>query len=80
MSEKTVIENEDDLFDVHEVTPHFTAGFAIGVIAVHLIYPKLPGNVANATTYPFPVLYKEVDFEIEELFEGSEKIKDQIIV
>ncbi|MCD8068953.1 MAG: aspartate/glutamate racemase family protein, partial [Lachnospiraceae bacterium] len=55
------------------------AGFAIGIIAVDLIYPKLPGNVANATTYPFPVLYQKVSFEIERLFEGDPSIKDEII-
>lgn len=79
MNWKSIIETNEELYDVHTVTPHFTAGFAIGIIAVHLIYPKLPGNVANATTYPFPVLYKEVFFEIEELFEGSEGIKKQVI-
>ena len=79
MNWKSTLENRDELLSFHQVTPHYTAGFAIGIIAVHLIYPKLPGNVANATTYPFPVLYKEVFFEIEELFEGSESIKNQVI-
>ncbi len=79
MSWKTVLENKEDLLAFHETTAHFTAGFAIGIIADNLVYPKLPGNVANATTYPFPVLYREVDFEIEELFEGNTDIKDQII-
>ena len=79
MNWKSTIETRDELLDLHLVTPHYTAGFAIGIIAVHLIYPKLPGNVANATTYPFPVLYREVFFEIEELFSGSSAIKDQVI-
>ncbi len=79
MNWKSTLETNEELQSLHMVTPHFTAGFAIGVIAVHLVYPKLPGNVANATTYPFPVLYKEVFFEIEELFEGSNAIKTQII-
>jgi glutamate racemase len=43
------------------------------------VYPKLPGNVANATTYPFPVLYREVFFEIEQLFNGSDEIRKQIV-
>lgn len=73
------IETNEELMTVHSTPPRYTAGFAIGIIAVHLIYPKMPGNVANATTYPFPVLYKEVDFEIERLFEGDETIKDVII-
>ena len=79
MKEIGVLETKEDLLGVHSVKEHYTAGFAIGIIAVHLIYPKLPGNVANATTYPFPVLYREVNFEIEELFNGSEAIKEQVI-
>lgn len=79
MNEKSVIETREELLDVHLVSPHYTAGFAIGIIAVHLVYPKLPGNVANATTYPFPVLYREVFFEIEQLFNGSNEIRKQIV-
>lgn len=73
------LEHPEDLDGVYTTPARFTAGFAIGIIAVHLIYPKLPGNVANATTYPFPVLYEEVDFEIERLFEGDPSIKMTII-
>lgn len=79
MNWKGIIETGEDLRGTYATPERFTAGFAIGIIAVHLIYPKMPGNVANATTYPFPVLYKEVDFEIERLFEGDESIKDIII-
>lgn len=34
------------------------AGNAIGIIVLDLWYPYLPGNVANASTYNFPVQYK----------------------
>ena len=71
--------SDGDLLNYHETPPRYTAGFAIGIIAVDLIYPKLPGNVANATTYSFPVLYKKVSFEIEKLFAGDESIKQMII-
>lgn len=73
------LENDEDLLSIYETPARYTAGFAIGIIAVELIYPKLPGNVANATTYPFPVLYKKVSFEIERLFEGDPAIKQMII-
>lgn len=76
---KGSLENDRDLQQVHTMPGHFTAGFAIGIIAVHLIYPKLPGNVANATTYSFPVLYREVDFDIEQLFAGDDTIRDIIV-
>lgn len=55
------------------------AGFPIGIIAIDLVYPKLPGNVVNATTFRFPVLYERVNFEIEALFRGDPAIRDQIV-
>ncbi len=73
------LETREELYGVHTVPGHYTSGFAIGIIAVHLVYPKLPGNVANASTYPFPVLYKEVNFQIERLFEGDPSIGDEIV-
>lgn len=36
------------------------AGNAIGILTYETWYPLLPGNVANATTYSFPVLYKNL--------------------
>ena len=57
----------------------YVSGHSIGIIAVDLKYPKIPGNVANATTYDFPVLYKKVEFQIEQLFEGDPIIKETII-
>ncbi len=34
------------------------AGYAIGILVIDVDYPMAPGNVANASTYPFPVLFK----------------------
>ena len=34
------------------------AGAAIGILVLDLWYPLLPGNVANASTYDYPVMYK----------------------
>ena len=73
------LKNTEDFNSLVKVKPLYTSGIPIGIIAVNLIYPKLPGNVANASTFSFPVLYEIVDFEIEELFRGDEKIKQQII-
>jgi hypothetical protein len=36
----------------------FIAGHAIGIVHLEVWYPLLPGNVVNATTYPFPVRFK----------------------
>lgn len=36
------------------------SGEQIGILVLDCAYPFIPGNVANATTYPFPVRYHEV--------------------
>jgi hypothetical protein len=36
-------------------------GHSVGIIVLNVGYPLIPGNVANATTYPFPVRYKVVE-------------------
>ena len=73
------ITNEDQRRGVFELPPRYIAGQPLGIVAVELDYPKLPGNVANATTYDFPVLYEKVVFEIEQLFAGDASIKEQVI-
>lgn len=71
--------NIHDLARTIAVPAHYTSGHAIGVIAIDLVYPKLPGNVVNATTFDFPVLYKKVEFDIENLFEGSSELEGVVI-
>jgi hypothetical protein len=36
-------------------------GHAVGIIVLNVGYPVVPGNVANATTFRFPVRYKVVE-------------------
>jgi hypothetical protein len=36
-------------------------GHAVGIIVLNVGYPVVPGNVANATTFEFPVRYKVVE-------------------
>ncbi|MBO1305177.1 aspartate/glutamate racemase family protein [Enterococcus sp. 669A] len=79
MDWKGTLNNQQDLQGIHQVPATPFAGYAIGIIAVDLKYPKLPGNVANATTFSFPVLYEVVEFEIEQLFAGAGEIEEQII-
>lgn len=55
------------------------SGAPIGIICIKLDYPKIPGNVVNAQTYDFPVLYEIVDFDIERLFEGDPKLIDMVV-
>ncbi|MBP3759521.1 MAG: hypothetical protein J6I83_06750 [Firmicutes bacterium] len=73
------IKDMNDLMGVITEKPHYTASIPIGIIAIDLEYPKLPGNVVNASTYDFPVLYEKVSFEIEALFRGDEDIKEGIV-
>ena len=73
------ITNEEQRRGVFELPPRYTSGQTLGIIAVDLDYPKIPGNVVNATTYDFPVLYEMVSFEIERSFAGDPAIKQQVI-
>lgn len=34
------------------------AGHAVGILAIDVQYPLVPGNIVNATSFQFPVLYK----------------------
>ncbi len=48
------------------------AGNAIGILTYKIWYPLLPGNVANASTYNFPVLYKVLEgVEADEMARGD---------
>ena len=43
--------------DIQMIKGQAVAGCAIGILVLDLWYPYMPGNVANASTYDFPVLY-----------------------
>ena len=73
------MQEPDDLYTDILSPGTYLGGHAVGIIAVDLIYPKLPGNVANATTFDFPVLYKKVSFEIEQLFSGDPALEEMIV-
>ena len=73
------LETQQDLYRYHQVNSTPIAGAAIGIITIDFDYVKLPGNVANATTFDFPVLYEVVSFEIEDLFQGKPEILEGIL-
>lgn len=79
MSWKTLVHSPEQLAGTFPSPVPYTAGHAIGIIAVDIAYPKIPGNVANATTFNFPVLYKKVTFEIEQLFEGDSALEEIVV-
>jgi len=39
---------------------HTTYGEAIGILMLDTQFPRLPGDIGNATTFPFPVRFKKV--------------------
>lgn len=56
-------------------------GFSIGILLVDCSTPFIPGDVGNATTYSFPVLYETVKgVTLERLInQGDETLVDSII-
>lgn len=63
---------------VDEARTPFT-GFPVGIICIKLDYPKVPGNVVNAHTFSFPVVYEVLDFEIERLFQGDPSLEQLVL-
>jgi len=55
-------------------------GSAIGIVVMPVNYPAFPGNVANASTFDFPVTYKVLyGVEDEWLHTFDSRLKDKII-
>ena len=44
--------------DIQMLKGQAVAGCAIGIMVLDLWYPYIPGNVANGSTFDFPVLFK----------------------
>ena len=69
-------------FDQDTVIPpkQAVAGYAIGIIVIDIWYPLMPGNVANASTYPFPVVHKILEgISFDQLLSGSSAVTEKII-
>lgn len=56
-------------------------GFGIGILLVDCVTPFIPGDVGNATTYSYPVLYETVrGVTLERLInQGDQTLVDSII-
>ena|ERR1700694_4385851 len=56
------------------------AGVAIGIIVIDIWYPLLPGNVANASTYQFPVIHHILrDATIKQVLSGDPSLRNLIV-
>lgn len=56
------------------------AGHAIGIVVLETWYPLLPGNVANATTFDFPVRYRILrEATVERIMHADPALLDMII-
>jgi hypothetical protein len=56
------------------------AGSAIGILVLDLWYPYMPGNVANASTFSFPVLYKILEGSTgPQILTGDPVLLDMIV-
>ena len=52
---------DNDDFNVSKPLPQQMSGIPIGIVLLNVGYPIVPGNVANATTWNFPVSYVRVN-------------------
>ncbi len=56
------------------------AGYGLGIIALEVDYPLVPGNVVNASTYDFPVRVKVVKgTTTERIFRNDRTLLDDFI-
>ena len=46
---------------IHQPAAQMMAGHAVGILLLNTGYPIIPGNVANASTYNYPVRFKVVE-------------------
>ena len=56
------------------------AGCAIGILVLDLWYPYMPGNVANGSTYNFPVLFKIIKgTTVPQILNADPSLLDMIV-
>lgn len=60
--------------DIHARKGHRSYGMGLGVILLDDVYPGFPGDVRNASAYPFPIQYEIANgVDIERLVVGEDK-------
>ncbi len=64
---------------IHALPHQVTAGTAIGILVLDLWYPYFPGNVANASTFSFPVMYHLLEGVDDQVLDVDALVLDKII-
>ncbi len=65
---------------IHMRKGQYVAGYSIGIMHLEVWYPIIPGNVANATTYDFPVRLKLVpNLDTPRLHSADPTVLDDLI-
>ena len=56
-------------------------GFTVGVLMLDTRFPRIPGDMGNASTFPFPVRYHRVDGAAPDLVvrRGAEGLLDAFV-
>ena len=55
-------------------------GYSVGIIVINVNYPLMPGNVANASTYSFPVLIRVLEeATVDMILAGDPRLEAMII-
>ncbi len=66
--------------DITTIQGQAVAGQAVGILVIDTWYPLVPGNVANACTYKFPVAYKILKgVTIEQIMNGDPNLLETVI-
>ena len=59
---------------IHARRNHCCYGMGLGIIILDDVYPGFPGDVRNASAYPFPVQYEIAEgVDIKKLVKGENK-------
>lgn len=72
-------DNEDEIISMNK--GHYVSGFSVGILYLDdCWYPTVPGNVANLSTYDFPVVMKVVpNCTQDRIHVGDPTLVDDII-
>jgi Asp/Glu/hydantoin racemase len=73
-------DNSDDEEILYGKVGQCVSGYSLGILALDVAYPLIPGNVVNASTYEFPVRIKCIKgATTERIFKNDRTLLDDFI-